>query len=579
MRRHWLIALAMGSLVRPSWAGPELAEAPDYLTADPEAMQWWSEARFGMFVCWGPVSLTGLEIGWSRGGRPEGAGWTGSAGKGPTRVEVYDELYKEWRPDRFDAREWVQVALDAGAKYMIFLVKHHDGFCLYDSALTDHKSTSPEAAWQRDVMKEIADACHDMGLKLFIYYSQPDWHHPDYCTDRHDRYIEYLHGQIRELLTNYGHIDGLWFDGLAPTPPSEEYAGAAFWGAEALFEMARTLQPHLMINNRCGFPGDFDTPEQRIGRYSLDRAWESCITLGTQWAWKPDDTIKSLEECIHTLVSCAGGGGNLALNTNPMPDGRIEPRQAERYGEIGAWLARYGEAIYGTQGGPYQPSDWGCSTRKGNRIYLHVFQWDGDRIELTPLGKRVVASSALTGGQPEVEQTAEQLTIRLAPEHQDAIDTVVVLELDGPANEIATISKWWPTGREPLSLGKPATASGVWGEGLEAAMVFDGDESTRWGAGQGEMSGWLAVDLGEEATFDAVLVLESPWDRVRKFRLERLDGEEWVAFHEGTTLGDGLITFEPVTSRHVRLNILEATNVPTIWEFQVFGTRENAKVE
>ena len=312
-------------------AGEAAAEADTrpWLEATPEAMQWWQDARFGMFVCWGPVSLTGKEIGWSRGG-PRGGKFRIRQGSGPTPVEVYDNLYKKWKPDKFDARQWVQLAKDAGQKYMIFLVKHHDGFCLYDTKLTDYKSTSPEAAWQHDVMKDIADACHQSGLGLFIYYSQPDWHHPDYRSENHARYVKYLHGQVRELLSNYGHIDGLWFDGLGGKPED--------WDAENLFKMAREIQPHLIINNRCGLPGDFDTPEQRLGRFQLDRPWETCQTLGTQWSWKPDDTIKSLKQCIDTLVTCAVRGGNLALNTNPMPDGRIEPRQAARFRQLGQWM-------------------------------------------------------------------------------------------------------------------------------------------------------------------------------------------------------------------------------------------------
>ena len=183
---------------------------------------------------------------------------------------------------------------------MIFLVKHHDGFCLYDSKLTDYKTTGPESAWKHDVMADMAQACHEAGLKLIIYYSQPDWHHPDYGTENHRRYIEYLHGQIRELLTNYGRIDGFWFD-LGGKPED--------WDSVKLFRMMRTLQPWLIINNRCGLPGDFDTPEQRLGSFQLDRPWETCMTLGTQWSWKPNDEIKSLKQCIDVLVTCAGATG------------------------------------------------------------------------------------------------------------------------------------------------------------------------------------------------------------------------------------------------------------------------------
>ena len=172
---------------------------------------------------------------------------------------------------QFDARAWVKVAQDMGAQYMIFLVKHHDGFCLYDTKLTDYRITGPESAWKHDVMKDVADACHEAGLKLILYYSQPDWHHPDYRTENHARYVEYFHGQIRELLTNYGRIDGLWFD-LGGTP--EE------WQTEKLFKMARSIQPWLIINNRVGLPGDFDTPENQVGYFQNQRPWETCYTLG-----------------------------------------------------------------------------------------------------------------------------------------------------------------------------------------------------------------------------------------------------------------------------------------------------------
>ena len=314
---------------RPTRAG----ETPrDYLAVKPQDMRWWREARFGVFICWGPVTLTGKEIGWSRGGERRGR-----KGRGPTPVEVYDNLYKRWNPTAFDAREWIEVVKASGAKYVIFLTKHHDGFCLFDSQLTDYKITSPLSPFRRDVTAEIAEACHEAGIRIFWYYSQPDWHHPDYRTPRHDQYVRYLHGQVRELLTRYGRIDGLWFDGLG--------GRAEDWDAPALFKLARTLQPHILINNRCGLPGDFDTPEQRVGRFNNRRPWESCITLGTQWAWKPNDRIKSLAQCISLLVRCAGGDGNLALNIAPMPDGRIEPRQAQRLREMasqstavtGAW--------------------------------------------------------------------------------------------------------------------------------------------------------------------------------------------------------------------------------------------------
>jgi alpha-L-fucosidase len=447
------ILFSLGVLVQ-ALACAASDESWDMLTATPEVVRAWQDMRFGMFICWGPVSLTGKEIGWSRGEPISGRRQGMKGGKGPTPVEIYDDLYKKWRPDKFNARDWVTLAKDAGALYIIFLVKHHDGFCLYDTKLTDYKITGPESAWKVDVMKEIADACHEADLKLMIYYSQPDWHHPDYLTENHDRYVEYLHGQIRELLTNYGRIDGLWFDNLRRPSPR----AAKLWRAKDLFKMARSIQPHLIINNRCGLPGDYDTPENRVGFFQTHRPWETNATLGKQWAWKPNDQLRSFEECIRMLVVSATGGGNFALNTGPMPDGRIEPRQAGRFREIGRWLRKYGDSIYGTRAGPFRAPDektrpqqgyygeftlpagrwWGGSTHKDNVTYLHILRWPGDTIKLPAIERRIVDHRVLTGGEATVSQTDKAIDIHVPPERRDPLNTIVKLELDGPARDIST---------------------------------------------------------------------------------------------------------------------------------------------
>ncbi len=537
------------------------AEEPDLTKALPEVVEDWQDMRFGMFNCWGPVSLTGLEIGWSRGA-PRGGEFLVRKGQGPTPVDVYDNLYKKWQPDKFDAKAWVQVAKDTGMKYMIFLVKHHDGFCLYDSKLTEFKSTGAESAWKVDVMKEVADACHEADLKLIIYYSQPDWHHPDYRAKTHARYIEYLHGQVRELLTNYGRIDGFWFD-LGGKPED--------WDSVKLFTMMRTLQPHLIINNRCGLPGDFDTPEQRLGGFQLERPWETCMTLGTQWSWKPNDRVKSLKQCIDVLVTCAGRNGNLALNTGPMPNGQIEPRQIERFREIGKWLGQYGESIYGTRGGPFFGQ--GClSTRKDNTIYVHILKWSGDEILLPPIDKKIVSHSLLTGGTATVDQSETGVTISVPKEHRQELDTIVVLGLDGPAAEVAVAA----VSSGSLAHGKKATASNFYqnDKTYTPGHAVDDDPNTRWGCDYGTKSAWLDVDLGEEKTFDRAWISE-PYDRVVEFELQAKRGDEWETFHNGTTIGEGLsVKFSPTTAQHVRLNLLETTDGPSIWEFQLFAPKK-----
>ena len=392
-----------------------------------------------MFVHWGPVSLRGTEIGWSRGDA--------------VPVEEYDALYRRFDPLAFDARAWARLARDAGMRYLVLTTKHHDGFCLWPSRLTDyHIGNTP---FRRDVVRELADACRAEGLVFCAYHSILDWRHPDYPTGSPggktkkaapdmDRYVAYLHGQLEELLTQYGPIGILWFDGEWEEPWTEERA-------RALYRHCRSLQPSVVVNNRVGkgredmagttaagaFAGDYDTPEQRVGRYQDDRPWESCITICQQWAWKPDDSMKTLDECVRTLATCAGGDGNLLLNVGPMPTGEIEPRQAARLRELGGWLQTHGEGIYGTRGGPWKPGPWGVSTRKGDAVYVHVFEWRGDALVLPPVERRVVEAAVLGGGHAEVRTTAAGLALRVAPSDRRSVDTVVKLRLDGPVQALA----------------------------------------------------------------------------------------------------------------------------------------------
>ncbi len=529
-------------------------EAKPYLSASAEDMQWWREARFGLFIHWGPVSLTGLEIGWSRGGERRGTG-----GTGPTPLEVYDSLYEQFDPVKFSAREWVATAQAAGMKYLVFTTKHHDGFCMFDTKLTDYRIT--RSPFGRDVVAELADACHEGGLRLGFYYSPPDWHHPDYRTENHARYVEYLHGQLRELCSNYGRVDVIWFDGLG--------GRAEDWRSDDLFSTVRQLQPHVLINNRAGLPGDFDTPEQRVGRFQTDRAWESCITLCRQWAWKPDDQMKSLKDCIDTLVRCVGGDGNLLLNVGPMPTGEMEPRQVARLREIGEWLRQYGESVYGTRGGPFRPGPWAASTCKGTTVYLHMLDWPQDVVVLPPIPAQIVASSALTGGTPSVRQTEEGIEISVPAAQRHALDTIVVLELDRPAAQLEV----GPVTSGSVAAGRDARASNVFRnmQDYAPAKALDDDPDTRWATDSGVHEAWLDVDLGEAVTIGRAFLSEA-FDRVQAFELQRWDGREWRAFARGGKVGHELtLGFEPVRARHVRLQIKRATDGPTIWEFQLFA--------
>jgi alpha-L-fucosidase len=417
--------------------GATATSAADVETA--RALARWQAMRFGMFIHWGPVALKGTEIGWSRGKE--------------VPVEEYDQLYTRFNAVRFDADAWVRAARDAGMRYVVLTTRHHDGFCLWPSSLTDyHVGRTP---FGRDVMRELADACRRHGLELGTYYSICDWRHPDYPlgspggqsrkpSPNMPRFASYVRGQTRELIERYGPLGVMWFDGEWEEPWTRG-------DGNALYAELKAIQPTLLINNRVSKgragmagvtmdrglnAGDFDTPEQRLGAFDRDHPWESCITLCQQWAWKPDDALKSLEETLRTLVSCAGGDGNLLLNVGPTAEGEIEPRQVARLREIGGFLARFGESIYGTRGGPFKPGRWGASTHIGDRVYLHVWEWDGDGISVAPFGRTIRACRSLTGGSPKLTATAAGTRISLPEAERHPIDSVLVLELDGAAWDV-----------------------------------------------------------------------------------------------------------------------------------------------
>ena len=429
----------------------DASKAAPPLPSRSERMPWWREARFGMFIHWGPVSLKGTEISWSRANsNPK------CPNKGPIPVEVYDNLYKEFNPVKFSGDEWVAIARAAGMKYMVLTAKHCDGFALWHSQATDYNIS--QTPFKRDVCGELAAAAHKANMKIGWYFSPMDWRDPDCRTERNATFVAAMQGELTELLSNYGKIDILWFDTDGRPSP---------WNQPETYQLVRTLQPRIIINNRLdmGSKPDYDariieqnadyaTPEQRIGGFDHQRPWETCTTLGTQWSWKPNDTIKSLKKCIDILVRCAGGDGNLLLNVGPMPTGEIEPRQVQRLKEMGQWLAKYGETIYGTRGGPWRPAPWGAATCPGNTVYVHILQWPvatgrhgdspvesdstgrGDTIALPALSKKIVSSKVLTGGTATVKQTDGGVEISVPATERQELDTIVVLTLDGPASEI-----------------------------------------------------------------------------------------------------------------------------------------------
>ena len=410
--------------------------------ATAEEMQWWRDAKFGLFIHWGPVSVKGTEISWSRVGHP-----FDHQGHPTVPAEEYDQLYKQFNPVEFDADAWMQLARDAGMKYVVFVAKHHDGFAMWPTRLRDYNIS--QTPFKRDICKEIADAAHRHGLKLGFYYSTRDWSHPDYLKDGNIKYDEFYRGQVRELLSDYGTVDMLWFDHVAGNWRDYRF--------DKLFRTIYQLQPRILVNNRAArfvlptedqpspdiaaiVRGDFDTPEQQIGKFQPDRAWESCMTLTVApdggWSYRPDGRTHSYEECLDILVNCVTGDGNLLLNIGPPSTGKIDAGQVKVLKQMGQWLSKYGESIYGTRGGPFTNGKWGGSTYRGNKVWLHVFEWRGDTLRLVPIKETVTAARALTGGEVKALQTDAGLDITLTEAQHDPLDTIIELTLDRPVTEV-----------------------------------------------------------------------------------------------------------------------------------------------
>jgi alpha-L-fucosidase len=398
-----------------------------------ERMAWWREARFGMFIHWDMSSLAGTEISWSRKAtRPLDVD---NAPAGYVEDPVYDHLYEKFNPTNFNAAEWVDLAKRAGMKYLVFTAKHHGGFCMWDTKFTDYSIM--HTPFQRDVVKELSEACHAAGLRFGLYYSPRDWHHPDYGIGDNAKYHQYLKGQLTELLTHYGKVDVMWFDSFGKGDSIQ------YWHADEILALVKQLQPGIIINNRCSYfgqpvaslAGDFDTPEQRLGEYQDARDWESCMCLvdapGGGWSYRTDGRVKSFAAAIKTLLGCATGDGNLLLDAGPDSTGLIPADQAGRLVEMGDWLRQYGESIYGTRGGPFKPGEYGGSTRRDKTIYVHVVTWPPHALALPPLPVKLVRARVLSGGKVDAKQSDTGLEISVAESDRQKIDTIVALEFDG----------------------------------------------------------------------------------------------------------------------------------------------------
>ena len=387
-------SLPVAALQTPAASPPAPAESPAVLADRARRMKWWHEARFGMFIHWGLYSVAG---------RHE---WVMENEAIP--VAEYEQLAKRFNPRPNAARDWARLAKRAGMKYMVMTTKHHEGFCLFDTKTTAY--CAPKQAAGRDLVKEYVEAARAEGLRVGFYYSLMDWHHPDGARCEKDeaarrRFVDYVHAQLRELLTQYGKIDILWYDVSWPLE-------AEGWESKKMNEMVFALQPDIIVNNRNKLPGDFTTPEQRIEAAEEGRAWEACMTMNGSWGYQAaDDDWKTPKQVVRNLISCARDGGNYLLNIGPKPDGSIPEESVKILESVGAWTAKNGDAIYAVDRCQPRRSNYATFTRKGTTLYMHLHFWPGSEAVIGGFLVPVKAARLLASGQ-KVAFTQDPLRVR-----------------------------------------------------------------------------------------------------------------------------------------------------------------------
>jgi alpha-L-fucosidase len=415
-------------------AAAAMAQSYKPSEANLKMRQWFQDARFGLFVHWGVYSVLG-----------DGE-WVMNNRKIP--VAEYEKVAPRFNPTGFDPADWVSMVKEAGMKYITITSKHHDGFAMWHTRQTNWNIVDG-TPYKKDVLKMLADECRRQGIKLFFYHSHLDWHHPDYFplgrTGRNagrpeggdfNRYLDFMDAQLRELLTGYGEIGGIWFDGWWDKPEAD-------WRLQKTYSLIHSLQPATLIGNnhhRRPFDGeDFqmfekDLPGQNTAGFNADSQigalpLETCDTINKAWGFNAkDQQFKSTEQLVQYLVRAAGYNANFLLNVGPMPDGKIQPELVERIRGVGRWMSKFGESIYGTRGGPVTPRSWGVTTQKANRIYVHVLDWKDELLALPRLPRIKAATLMASGGRVDFRELEGGLVLRIPETMRDPADTVVVLE-------------------------------------------------------------------------------------------------------------------------------------------------------
>lgn len=588
------VSLQNGDLCRA-----EIGREGPLLATPPGSLMRWMGARYGAFLHWGPVTVSGKEISWSR--------------EVDTPYEIYDNLYKKFDPVEFDADAWIRMIKDSGFRYVVFVTKHHDGFAMWNTKTTTHSIM--HTPFHRDVLGEIAAACKQQNFPLCLYYSIADLYQPDCIGSRHangmylgppgfklppgekpnfDRYVRYMKAQLKELSENYGQILAWWFDG----------GWMSDWTYERgvdLLKYMRSMQPETLTDQRVGcayngsvymptwFPtdvnyvGDFAVLEVDLPRFNRRIPWEYTTPAnGRSYAWTPG-TYGDPTDWLANLVKSACGDGNYLLGLEPPKSGRFDPALVDKLRETKPWIERYGESVFETRGGPYMRTNVYGTTCKGNRIYLHIYDRTLTHLSLAGLPLTITRSYMLNGGDVRVTQEHDRVDVRISSNSMELPSTIVVMEIDGSAEEIGLIEEA-PVNRRTrvLSSNKRSDLN---------ANLCDGDRCTFWKADSNSGPIWFEFDLGSVRTISRAVLIEG-WYQGEYANIHDLellvntDGQ-WKSVADIQTWGAGTpqesafnnwpmsvfhqeIRFSPVNTRYVWVKIKRVTAAPVIHEFDIY---------
>lgn len=513
-------------------------------------MGWWREAKFGMFIHWGIYSI------------PHDGEWHMRVHRQP--FAEYSKLAAQFNPTNFNADEWMSIAHDAGMKYVVITTKHHDGFAMFKSQASAYNVVDA-TPFKRDVVRALSEACPRHNIRFGTYYSfLADWGHkgggagcphwdPAFQDGDLHEYIQTVAlPQVKELLSNYGPISEFWFDtdGAKGISPAE---------SAQVVEVLKT-QPQIIVDPRLpGVKGDFSTPEQHMPAFPPPGDWELCGTVNGSWGYT-QATAKPLKQLLPYIITAWGMGGNVLMNVGPTPDGIIPPDSAQRLREVGTWLKTYGVSIYGSTAGPFTFLPWGTATRKGNTVYLQIFQWPADGQLKVPLVNEVQSATLLGPDLREPLKTARvdgRLVLQLPTQAPDAVANVVALTVQGePQSDYSSVI-----------LNKPVKASS--GQ-KTASRAVDDKEGTYWTCEH--PTGWLEFDAGKPVTVASLRMRTTI--KMKHCSLEYQSGGEWKPILTEATFGGELLppvrNFAPVTAQVFRFNIPQSEQPPQIRDFELY---------